>query len=69
VVQGDLDRIVMKCLEKDRGRRYETANQADQELQGFLVNEPVQACPPSAGYREKEFHWRSRVPAKSTHNR
>ena len=54
-VRGDLDWIVMKCLEKDRGRRYETANQLGQELQRFLADEPVQAGPPSAAYRAKKF--------------
>src|SRR6202011_627546 len=51
LVKGDLDWIVMKCLEKDRGRRYETANQLGQELERYLADEPVQAGPPSAGYR------------------
>src|SRR5262249_17313278 len=55
LVKGDLDWIVMKSLEKDRGRRYETANQLGQELQRFLADEPVQAGPPSVGYRAKKF--------------
>ena len=54
-VKGDLDWIVMKCLEKERARRYETANQLGQELQRFLADEPVQAGPPSVGYRAKKF--------------
>ncbi len=55
MVQGDLDWIVMKCLEKENARRYETANQLGQELQRFLADEPVQARPPSATYRAKKF--------------
>ena len=52
MVRGELDWIVMKALEKDRNRRYETANAFAQDLQRFLEDEPVQACPPSAGYRQ-----------------
>src|SRR5947209_3732568 len=55
LVQGELDWIVMKCLEKEQARRYETANQVGQELQRFLADEPVQAGPPSAAYRMKKF--------------
>ncbi len=55
LVRGELDWIVMKCLEKERARRYETANQLGQELQRFLANEPVQAGPPSATYRLRKF--------------
>ena len=55
LVRGDLDWIVMKCLEKEQARRYETANQLGQELQRFLADEPVQARPPSVTYRAKKF--------------
>ncbi len=55
LVQGDLDWIVMKCLEKERGRRYETANQLGDELTRYLADEPVQAGPPSASYRARKF--------------
>jgi serine/threonine protein kinase len=48
LLRGDLDWIVMKCLEKERGRRYETANGLGMELQRFLADEPVLAGPPSA---------------------
>ena len=48
LVRGELDWIVMKCLEKDRGRRYETANGFAADVQRYLNDEPVQACPPSA---------------------
>jgi serine/threonine protein kinase len=50
-VRGDLDCIVMKCLEKDRTRRYETANGLAADLQRHLDDEPVVARPPSVGYR------------------
>ena len=63
VVRGELDWIVMKCLEKERGRRYETANQLGEELRRFLCDEPVQARPPSAGYRAKKFLKRNKGPA------
>src|SRR6185436_19687672 len=51
LVRGEQDWIVMKTLEKDRNRRYETANGLAADLRHYLVDEPVQACPPSAGYR------------------
>ena len=50
-LRGDLDWIVMKCLEKDRARRYETANGLAMDIQRHLSNEPVTASPPSAFYR------------------
>src|SRR5208337_1154083 len=50
-VRGDLDWIVMKCLEKDRTRRYETANGLARDIERHLDNEPVVARPPSALYR------------------
>jgi WD40 repeat protein/serine/threonine protein kinase len=55
LVRGDLDWIVMKALEKDRNRRYETANSLAMDLERYLADEPVQACPPSAGYRLRKF--------------
>jgi serine/threonine protein kinase/tetratricopeptide (TPR) repeat protein len=55
VVRGDLDWIVMKALDKDRNRRYETANGFAMDVQRYLADEPVQACPPSAGYRLRKF--------------
>ncbi len=51
LVKGELDWIVMRCLEKDRARRYETANGLARDVQRYLADEPVEACPPSAGYR------------------
>jgi serine/threonine protein kinase/tetratricopeptide (TPR) repeat protein len=51
LVRGELDWIVMKCLEKDRTRRYETVNGLARDVQRYLKDEPVEACPPSAMYR------------------
>jgi serine/threonine protein kinase/Flp pilus assembly protein TadD len=55
LVRGELDWIVMKCLEKDRTRRYETANGLARDVERYLGNERVEACPPSAGYRLRKF--------------
>jgi serine/threonine protein kinase len=55
LVRGELDWIVMKCLEKDRERRYETANGLARDLQRYLADEPVQASPPSARYRLRKL--------------
>ncbi len=55
LVRGELDWIVMKALEKDRGRRYETANGFAMDIQRYLSDEPVQACPPSKLYRFRKF--------------
>src|SRR5205823_10512042 len=49
--RGELDWIVMKCLEKDRDRRYESASAFAADVQRYLHDEPVQACPPSTWYR------------------
>jgi serine/threonine protein kinase len=61
-VRGELDWIVMKAMEKDRNRRYETANSLATDLQRFLADEPVQAGPPSANYRMRKFFRRNRGP-------
>jgi WD40 repeat protein len=53
--RGELDWIVMKCLEKDRNRRYEAANGIVKDIERYLHDEPVQACPPSAAYRFRKF--------------
>jgi tetratricopeptide (TPR) repeat protein len=58
--KGELDWIVMKALEKDRNRRYETANAFALDVQRYLADEPVQACPPSAWYRFRKFTRRNR---------
>jgi len=59
-VRGELDWIVMKALEKDRTRRYETANGLALDIERFLADEPVLAGPPSAGYRLRKFVRRNR---------
>jgi WD40 repeat protein/serine/threonine protein kinase len=61
LVRGELDWIVMKCLEKDRNRRYETASAIAADVQRYLRDEPVQACPPSAAYRVRKFARRNKV--------
>jgi serine/threonine protein kinase/Flp pilus assembly protein TadD len=55
LLRGELDWIVMKALEKDRNRRYETANELARDIERYLKDEPVQACPPSAWYRCRKF--------------
>jgi serine/threonine protein kinase len=55
LVRGEIDWIVMKCLEKDRSRRYETANALARDVERYLHDEPVEASPPSAGYRLRKF--------------
>ncbi len=54
-LRGDLDWIVMKALEKDRARRYETANGFAMDIRRYLDDEPVTASPPSAAYRLRKF--------------
>jgi serine/threonine protein kinase/tetratricopeptide (TPR) repeat protein len=60
LVRGELDWIVMKALEKDRGRRYETANGFARDIERYLADEPVEACPPSARYRLRKFARKNR---------
>jgi WD40 repeat protein len=55
LVCGELDWIVMRCLEKDRTRRYDTASSLARDIQHYLADEPVEACPPSAGYKLRKF--------------
>jgi tetratricopeptide (TPR) repeat protein len=62
LVRGELDWIVMKALEKDRNRRYETANGLAHDLERYLHDEPVQASPPSTAYRLRKFLRRNRGP-------
>src|SRR5262249_12584445 len=59
--RGELDWIVMKCLEKDRNRRYETASGLARDIERYLHDEPVQACPPSAWYGFRKFARRNRA--------
>jgi eukaryotic-like serine/threonine-protein kinase len=61
LVRGDLDWIVMKCLEKDRARRYETANGLAMDLQRCLNQEPVVARPPSRTYRFQKLVRRNKI--------
>src|SRR5262249_14552791 len=63
LVRGELDWIGMKALGKDRSRRYETANGLAMDLQRYLADEAVRACPPSAWYRLRKFARRHRGPA------
>jgi eukaryotic-like serine/threonine-protein kinase len=61
MMRGDLDWIVMRCLEKDRARRYPTANALADDVRRHLDGEPVLAAPPSAGYRLRKFARRHRL--------
>jgi serine/threonine protein kinase/WD40 repeat protein len=61
LVKGDLDCIVMKALEKDRRRRYETASGLAADVRRFLAEEPVEARPPSAWYRFRKLARRHNV--------
>ncbi len=59
-LRGELDWIVMKCLEKDRSRRYDTADALAMEIRRYLTNEPVLAGPPSRAYRLRKLIQRNR---------
>jgi WD40 repeat protein/serine/threonine protein kinase/Tfp pilus assembly protein PilF len=61
LVRGELDWIVMKALEKDRSRRYGTANAFASDIWNYLNDEAVQACPPGSAYRFKKFARRNKV--------
>jgi WD40 repeat protein/serine/threonine protein kinase len=60
-VRGELDWVVMKCLEKDRTRRYETAYGLARDLMRYLADQPVEACPPSLRYRFTKYARRNRA--------
>jgi WD40 repeat protein len=62
LVRGDLDWIVLKALEKDRNRRYESAAALAADVQRHLVNEPVMAAPPTLSYRARKFIRKNRGP-------
>jgi serine/threonine protein kinase/Tfp pilus assembly protein PilF len=62
LLRGELDWVVMKCLEKDRKRRYETADALAKDVERYLADEPVEACPPSATYRVGKFLRKHRRP-------
>jgi hypothetical protein len=61
-MRGDLDSIAMKCLEKDRARRYETADSLALDVQRYLAHEAILAGPPSTTYRLRKFVRRNRGP-------
>ena len=61
LLRGDLDWIVIRALEKDRARRYETANGLAMDVQRYLDNEPVVACPPSRLYRLQKLFRRNKA--------
>jgi len=61
MLRGDIDWIVMRAIEKDRDRRYETANALAQDIRRHLENETVAARPPSAAYRLQKAWRRNKV--------
>lgn len=62
LLRGDLDCVVMKCLEKERDRRYESASALGNDISRYLANEPVDAKPASTSYRVRKFVQRNRGP-------
>ncbi len=66
LLRGDLDWIVMKCLEKERTRRYETAHGLARDIERHLTDEPVHARPPSVPYRLQKFVRKHRIAVAST---
>jgi serine/threonine protein kinase len=60
-IRGDLDWIVMRCLEKDRTRRYVTASALALDIERYLKDEPVEACPPTRTYRLRKFMRRNKT--------
>jgi serine/threonine protein kinase/WD40 repeat protein len=60
-VRGELDWIVMKALDKDRNRRFPTANGLAADVERFLKGEPVQACPPTLSYRFRKYARKNKV--------
>jgi serine/threonine protein kinase/Flp pilus assembly protein TadD len=64
--RGDLDWILTKALEKDRDRRYQTANSLAADVRRYLADEPVEACAPSSWYRFRKFARRNKVLLAST---
>jgi serine/threonine protein kinase/tetratricopeptide (TPR) repeat protein len=61
LVRGELDWVVMKALEKDRTRRYETASALAKDVERYLKDETVEACPPTLGYRVRKFTRKHRM--------
>ena len=66
LLRGELDWIVMKCLEKDRNRRYESANGLAKDIQCYLDGDAVEACPPTLTYRLRKFYRRNRAAVMTT---
>jgi tetratricopeptide (TPR) repeat protein/serine/threonine protein kinase len=66
LLRGELDWIVMKALEKDRDRRYETASALAADVQHYLQDKPVAACPPSVWYRCRKFARRHQAALRTT---
>jgi eukaryotic-like serine/threonine-protein kinase len=62
MIRGELDWIVLKAMEKDRGRRYETASKFAEDVQHYLNDEAVEACPPSMAYKLRKLVRRNRGP-------
>ena len=60
LIRGDLDWIVMKALDKDRSRRYDTANGLARDIERYLDGDAVEACPPTLGYKLQKFLRRNR---------
>ncbi len=61
LVRGELDWIVMRCLEKDRNRRYDTPTALARDVERYLKDEPVEACPPTLGYRLEKAYRKNRT--------
>ena len=66
LVRGDLDWIVMRCLEKSRARRYPTTGELARDLERHLCDEPVTACPPGTLYRVQKFARRNKLAVMAT---
>jgi serine/threonine protein kinase/WD40 repeat protein len=61
LLRGELDWIVMKCLEKERNRRFVTAGSLAEDIERYLRDEPVTACPPSLAYRARKAYRKNRI--------
>ncbi len=66
LVRGELDWVVMRCLEKDRSRRYDSASGLARDVERYLKDEPVEARPPSAWYRFRKLARRNKVTLTTT---
>ncbi|MCS7471266.1 protein kinase, partial [Stieleria sp. ICT_E10.1] len=66
IIRGDLDWVVMKALEKDRSRRYQSPERLAEDVARHLANEPVDARPPTLRYRASKYVRRNRVPLAVT---